>query len=88
MKENKTCEAAAAWVFAQAGNWNTNPLGMPKIGGGGLIAEAEACTVTSLLPLLLKLVKNLYKIRQAYVKICLKGSFSHECEKQAGGCSQ
>lgn len=29
-------------VSAQASNCNTSPLGVPKIGGGSLIAEAEA----------------------------------------------
>lgn len=52
------------------------PEGLPGISGGGGGLVAEACAVTSLLPLLLKLVKNHYKIRQTYMKIYLKGSFS------------
>lgn len=39
-------------------------LGRLKTCNGGLVAEAEACAVTSLMPLLLQLVKNLYEIRQ------------------------
>ena len=46
------------------------------------------CALTALWPLLLKLVENLYKIRQTYVELCLKGSFSQEREKQVAGCSQ
>lgn len=76
MKENKMREDAAVWVSAWASNWNMSLLGLPKIGGGGLVALAEACVVTSLLLLLLKLVKNLYKIKQTYAKICLGGFFS------------
>lgn len=41
MKENKMREDAAAWVSAWASNWNMSFLKTPKIGGGGLVTEAE-----------------------------------------------
>lgn len=40
------------------------PFGYAQTCHDGLVAKAEACAVTSLMPLLLKIVENLYKTRQ------------------------
>lgn len=64
VKENKMNEDAAVWVWAWVSNWNMSLLGMPKTCHAGLVAKTQAHAVTSLMPLLLKFVKNLYKTRQ------------------------
>lgn len=64
-------------------------MGTPKTCHGGLVAKAEAHAVTSLMPLLLKFVKNLYKTRQTdTVRICFKNFFSWEHETLVDGCLQ
>lgn len=69
--------------------WSLSLLGTPKTCHGGLVAKAEAHAVTSLMPLLLKFVKNLYKTRQTdTVRICFKNFFSWEHETLVDGCLQ